>query len=102
LLAALGAFSADRDAILHVADFLTAVGTGPAHLSAGIADKNMLWHTGEHHRCRRPADFRARYHQPKMFGLDMVSASLKAMIHRLVEARAGTGCTKVHAGPHIC
>lgn len=75
------ALPADAHALIHVADLLAAIGTSPAHFSAGSAYCGMQRRFAEHEVHRSLAQLGAIDHQAEMFGLDVFSALLEAVSH---------------------
>jgi hypothetical protein len=78
-LAAFRAGFACGDAVVHVADFATALGALAADFRADAALQVMLRRVVEHQRGGGPAHFRATEHQAEVLGLDVFASQLQAM-----------------------
>lgn len=99
--AALRAFAAGLDAVIHAADLLAALGAGVADLGADRANLLVKGRTAQQEVDRRLADFGAVDHQAKMSGFDVSASCRKAMGHRGMQAGFVAVTTCVYARPHF-
>ena len=92
---------ASVDAVLHVADALAISRALVADLGAFAAEMLVVLGVHQHEVCGRAADLRAGQHQAEMPRLDMLSAGLEAVGHRITQAGLIAAKARVDAVLHL-
>ena len=86
---------------MHAADALAVFSAFGANLRTLAAGMLVMRRIQQHEMCGRPADLRARHHQPEMRGPDMLTSDLQAMRHRRSETGLVAAQALVDAALHV-
>ncbi len=97
---ALGTFPSGFDAILHAADFLTIHRAGLADFGADRAEMMRKLRATELKIGRCLANLGAVHQQAKVFGFNVLSAGLQAVVHGGLQTDLMTMATSFDTGLH--
>jgi hypothetical protein len=96
----LGAGSAGRDTVVHIADLLAIVRASLADFSANLAQAMLEMRAAQLEIGRGLADLGAVHQQSEMGCFDMLSAGLKAVVHGGLQTGLMAVATRINTGLH--
>ncbi len=100
LPASSGAMPTGRDAFIHAANFFAIRRAGLADFGANLANPMLEMRATQLEISRGLANFGAIHQQAEMFGFDVFTAGLEAVVHGGLQADLITTATSFDTGLH--
>ena len=96
----LGAGSAGRDTVIHIADLLAIRRAGFADFGANLAKTMLEMRATQLEISRGLTDFGAVHQESEMFCLDVLASGLKAVVHGGLQTGLMAVATRINTGLH--